>query len=115
MNSVSWLIYIADLVKNISEAATIAFVMMIVWGVMLNIRSAAHNDTKSRDEPPMAYSGKPFIIAIFIAAVSVPIPSKSTIYMIAASELGEKAINTELAGDVLEIVKKEIKKMKDAK
>lgn len=114
MNSLSWLIYVAGIVDAINGALGASVVVLVIVGILKNVYSAHHNDFYDH-KPKMAYTAKPFLIAVIIMLLSAPVPSKSTLYMIAASEMGERAVKSEMAGDLAEIIKKEIKKMKDAK
>lgn len=115
MNSFSWLVYAASVADSVKTMIGMSSFTMFAYGAIANIRAAVHNDMSFEDGPPLPYTGKPFIIAFVLALLSAPIPSKNTLYMIAASEIGEKAAKTEIAADVLDIVKKEIKRMKDGK
>lgn len=105
MNSISWLIYIADITQGLSLFLGFSSLLIALSLVMLTFASYAGLLTR----PKTRY----YFLFIFISILANTLPSKTAIYMIAASEMGEKAINTELAGDVFFIIKKEIQKMKE--
>lgn len=105
MNSISWLVYLADISQGISTLLGFsAFVLAMFLGVL-----TAGVFIKGWAWPKTRY----YFLVGFLAFSAAIIPSKNAIYMIAASEMGERAINTELAGDVFFIIKKEIQKMKE--
>jgi len=115
MNSFSWLIYSADAFSEFGSTLRVVCGLglagFFIW-MALPFRFMLADMS---DEKPPAINMK--IPAIFLVGLLLGtlVPSKQTIYLIAASEMGEHAIKTEMASDVFEIVKKEIKKMKEAK
>lgn len=114
MNSVSWLIYAAEAISNLQHVfvlfSILGSVSLVAWNVL---GVAIHNDCCSpSEEREFLFYPAAYLAAMIVC--SAVIPSRNTIYLIAASELGEKALQTEVASDMLDIVKKELKKMKDA-
>lgn len=105
MNNISWLVYLADISQGISTLLGFsAFVLAMFLGVL-----TTGVFIEGWTWPKTRY----YFLVGFLALSATIIPSKNTIYMIVASEMGEKASNTDLAGDVFFIIKKEIQKMKE--
>lgn len=103
MNQLSWFLYIADVAGSLGKVA-IAFgvVLTIVglvgtaaWLISSTIR-ASDND-KSWDEWVILWSvprkALPYGIALIL--VACVLPSRNTMYAIAASQVGEQVINSE--------------------
>lgn len=132
MNSLSWLIYGAEVIPSIGNLAGVVGAISGLGWIALNgitaIARGHHNDMSRY------YKGDPikgvrrehgfvmprlWILPVVVLAVATVIPSKQTIYMIAASEMGQKVYETPatqgLLGDLHAIVKKELAKMKEAK
>ncbi len=139
MNSLSWLIYAGDLLEKaatfiavIGIGSIVGAGVMMAWCFMsadfrkIDLRYPLGEDTKVISED---IAGKYRLakvagiagvcIALLAGSISVVIPSKSTVYMIAASEMGEKVVTTpeakEMLGDLREVIAKQIKKLKDDK
>lgn len=140
MNSLSWLIYAAEVLGRVSVSfsiiasfATLATVVLVFVGMMS--RSDAQGDASGRygetykavgivrvafwDKFLGAWPKRTAAVAVIFGAVSIVAPSQSTIYMIAASEMGEKVVTTpearEMLGDLRDVIAKQIKKLKDDK
>jgi hypothetical protein len=99
MNSLSWFLYAAEVVGNLSTLlCTIAVILMIAT-LMGSLFSFIANESR----PPMHF------VWVFVAGASMLffasfIPSKDTMYAIAASELGQKAVETEIGGKALKAI-----------
>ena len=118
MNSLSWMIYLADLTGNIAgllgllsfltgTGAVIATVMHLVWaGDTPNIYSYEDADRRAMKvaahDRKAASAGKwgprLFITCGVFALLCAVLPSKATMYAIAASETGEDVLNSETGG-----------------
>lgn len=103
MNSLSWMIYLADVVGTAKVMFGLALGGAAAWFVFLQI-AAAHaadfgDDADIAPRRKLSFKAFPFAIAFSVAIVLVP--STSTIYAIAASEMGEKVINTPTAGKAI--------------
>jgi hypothetical protein len=97
MNWLSWLLYLAEVLSNIGTffatiGATIAIFMIIAFVVALNELSGGYPDDWAELLPRklLKWSWVPFLLL----TISIMIPSRDTFYAIAASEVGEEAINT---------------------
>lgn len=140
MNSLSWLIYAAEVLGRVSTSfffiafgATFATGVLIFAGMMS--RADAQDDASGRygesykaaalervafwDKFLGKWPKRAAAVAVVFGAVAIVAPSNSTIYMIAASEMGEKVVTTpeakEMLGDLREVIAKQIKKLKDDK
>lgn len=89
MNNLSWLIYFADVLPGFGlTLAVLSLISLIIFGTVLLVLAMAGEWSKA----------SPYWKWIFVPIVglllAVPIPAKETIYMIAASEVGEEALAT---------------------
>lgn len=115
MNELSWFVYIAQVLPNLGVtmafSALISIVMMI--GFYVYGMTARSDGTRYPSLYPQARENgmkvlstlhKIWWIPIVILFLSTLIPSKQTLYMIAASQIGEQVIQLEevqkLGGDV---------------
>lgn len=87
MNELSWLIYLAEVFGNLGVLAAI---VMIIAGFTTGLCTILH-----AVENEAFWVHKPLLLVTAVAALlATVVPSKNTIYAIAASEMGEKALNT---------------------
>jgi hypothetical protein len=108
MNSLSWLIYLSDVLPNVAATAggfaiflgfTFAglLVFYIVW------------ENLEETEFPLNVPWKSLIsFFVFLVTISTVTPSRNTILLIAASEYGEKVIKSEVGGQALRILKNKL-------
>ena len=100
MNNLSWLLYAAEVSGNLQEMFQ-AFVVLSVIGVAFWVFTSLMWKTDTPNEnfaPFWRKIGYFFVSAALVSAVlSAVVPSKDTVYAIAASEMGEQAIQTPLA------------------
>lgn len=109
MNNLSWFLYLAEV---LSSTGSLAVFLSIVTGIgsivglILYFISMGDNDiNKGKDASAwVTFSGKlcvrfiPFFL--FFSIYACLVPSKTTMYMIAASQLGEEIARTQAAGEV---------------
>lgn len=97
MNNLSWMIYLADVAGDINFVASMvigAGTVSLVLGGLFAFISAGFDEMPGWAKP----AGMNIMIACAIAAfIGTVVPDKSTIYAIAASEMGENIINTPTA------------------
>jgi hypothetical protein len=97
MNTFSWLLYFADVVGNLKVVFGLSMVAMIVSSVVLFVTGQAEkdfsNDVEARDSRWKS-GRKTALIAFGLALLLAVMPSRLTIYGIAASEYGELVLNT---------------------
>lgn len=102
MNSLSWLIYFADVLPNISSSVKligwtiftlVLIVLLILAGVLLeNNLTSEENAEVTRGFRKMCYL---LIFSLVLLVSASLLPSKETIYAIAVSETGEKVLQSE--------------------
>lgn len=104
MNSLSWMIYLADVADSVSNTLAIVTVASVIGCVSSIIGFAASHDRVWAEEPKKSlrnaalWFGGMVIVARLLAA---PIPTSATIYAIAASEMGEQVIKTPTGGKAI--------------
>ncbi len=126
MNSLSWLIYLGDVAGSLNAFFGIAGFFALLFGLIAYIAGSisrackadevASGSTTSRIsawDPWIAIwdkIGKFLPLGLVMMALASFIPSKNTIYAIAASEMGEKALKTEIVSDATKALHSWIKK-----
>lgn len=98
MNSLSWLIYFANVCGNIG----VLCVLVLIFGIAsISVWAMAHCATKGDGTQEISKPSKWLIAAIAIAGmVATLIPDKDALYAIAASEVGERAYNSTLGQEL---------------
>jgi hypothetical protein len=108
MNSLSWFIYLSDLLPSVAATAggfaiflglTLAAILFffIMW------------KSTEKTEFPVNVPWKSLIsLFVFLVTISTVTPSRNTILLIAASEYGEKVIESEVGGQALRILKNKL-------
>lgn len=103
MNSLSWLIYLAE---ALSSADNLFGAISVIACVMAIFSGAAMFFFQGDGDIDISLIKKTFKITAVVCAVSsliaVVLPSKQTIILIAASELGQAAIQSEGAQRVID-------------
>lgn len=115
MNSVSWMIYLADVVDGVESVAfsaammagiaiTIASMILVITMVMGGPDFWSYDGPEVRAEKTKSFNtvqsgaGKAIKISIWTIVASciviAAVPSKATMYAIAASEVGEQVITS---------------------
>ena len=117
MNSLSWLLYLADVIGNLSGVfILLAFIFggcTIFWG-FAKACAIVDNDEGAGDfARAFAFTPWLFVLFLFLSAVT---PSKDTIYLIAGSEAGEAVVTSEAGQEILtniqDVIKYQIQKLK---
>lgn len=116
MNNLSWLIYLGDLSRSLSTVFGIfGGILIIGWLAatlfrLLEIWDAYSQETRERAQgiprPPK------YVIAIGMAMIFVAImlPARSTVYMIAASQIGQTVAQSADGSMILGLLKKKVVK-----
>lgn len=129
MNSLSILLYIADVLYTLTGVLTgILIFGWIIYAVGMLAYKMWSNDTWSSDEPETKIAKKKarersilpkkkwFWLSGLVILFLTLVPSKDTFYMIVASEAGETVVNTpeakEIMSDVKEIIDIQLEKLK---
>lgn len=114
MNSLSWMIYLAEICDRVQDAAGFISFMFGFIGSFGCVIAWAHCHIEGGSmKLPIVVTILYLIIEIPTAAVGMLTPSSSTIYMIAASEAGETVVTSpeakEMLGDLKEIIRRKLK------
>lgn len=104
MNNLSWMIYLAEASGSLSFVLGLAAVVFLFAAVCKTL--AVFCDDFETGNPKTRRKGRIYFAAAFkfaapLAAASVVLPSSQTVYAIAASEMGEKALNSETGGKAI--------------
>lgn len=118
MNSVSWFLYLADILSGIQFFSGSIGALAVILGVITTIASLAHDkEDKSYYKPnenfktwesvivfPLKFL-RPYgilgvVLGFVLMLVAIAIPSKETRFAIAASQVGEQIIQLEEVQEV---------------
>lgn len=100
MNTLSWMIYAADVVGNVKGAAQFLMIFSGIAAVSLGFFKFMNVVAPITEEK---FPGVKIPVTVFAIsmAVFVAAPSKDTVYAIAASEVGEVIVKSETAGKAM--------------
>ena len=129
MNSLSILLYVADVLYTLTGVLTgILIFGWIIYALGMLAYKMWSNDTWSSDAPEIKAAKKKarernilpkqkwFWLSGLVILFLTLVPSKDTFYMIVASEAGETVVNTpeakEIMSDVKEIIDIQLEKLK---
>lgn len=103
MNSLSWLIYLANVAGKVNFVLWLA-VFFLFAAAAFAIANRWNDDYVGiqTGEVARVALGSAGRYAIALALIAAVIPSSNTIYAIAASEMGERALNTETGGKAVQ-------------
>lgn len=114
MNTLSWLIYLAEVVGNLGKNLEIVFTVTLVVSVLLAVAAlicmGASIEVDDDDLRKVAKRIGKWAIGLtvttfFFITLSSLIPSSKTVYAIAASEMGEVVVKSEEAQEVFKALK----------
>jgi len=114
MNSLSWLLYFAEVLPNVSGAIGILSSLFMVFWMAHGITAVSLSDwsfsTKKEKEVKdkirdSAWNTKHIVAAVSILLVTLLIPSTQTIYMIAGSEAAETAVTSDYGQEIMDDLK----------
>lgn len=98
MNQLSWLLYFADLFGGLGQAL---FILVILSAIIIVIGLFASMVTEGEAWPWVSKRLPPFVVTFVLCLLlSSALPSKETVYAIAASEMGEEVLNSPVVGKV---------------
>lgn len=110
MNQLSWLIYLAEVLGNIHCVLVLVGSGLVIMAVVLTIVGAICGEEVSYQSEATNLRARAFkesvwskvipclIASVILFTVSSLVPSKETVYAIAASEMGEQVLKTPTAG-----------------
>jgi len=108
MNSLSWLIYLSDLLPSVANTAGGFAIFLGVTLVGILFFKIMWEITEKTESPIKAHWKSLISLFVFLVTISIITPSRNTILLIAASEYGEKVIESEVGGQVLRILKNKL-------
>lgn len=118
MNTLSWLLYVADVIPNLGVAFGLS-AFFIAVGVLIAIVVGAHKrdfaygeDEKQKWQDGYDLQRKALRFAWLVPLLvfcAVLLPGKSTIYMIAASEMGETVVTNPEVAEIFDAMKAKVK------
>lgn len=101
MNDLSWFLYLADISQNIKA---VLIIMGVLLGIVLGIILMCLFDSYEDRTVGKIWSCIGIIFCLWLIVVGALIPSRHTIYAIAASQAGEQVLKLEevqaLGGDL---------------
>lgn len=121
MNSLSWFLYMADVLPSLSWAVAILSIVVGAVSLLCMAFISDHTTTEERSagvfRKTMVGMTWAVILSVLLFFVSFLVPSKETIYLIAGSEAGEYVATTpqaqEILNDVHEIIKSQLSVLKN--
>jgi hypothetical protein len=104
MNDLSWFLYLAGVFGNLGQLLSILFVAgmigagfaLVISGILRSLSYCDEDDIK-RSHIFFGSALKIFLVAIISGVLCSVIPSRDTMYAIAASEMGEEALKSPIA------------------
>lgn len=118
MNKLSWLIYFGDLSSNIKAVfitlAIISFLIslaVILYGADMKVYANPEGETWKRGHGFQICGLKWMALPAILLVVFAALPSRNTFYFIAASEIGEEAIQTETADKMVAAINRVLDKI----
>lgn len=103
MNNLSWFLYIADVLPSLGTLSATAAFFALVFGGFIHGALMIHAWENDIDWPGKRVVWH-IILVLVLAVLSILIPSKETLYKIAASEVGETIVkNPSVQKEALEI------------
>ena len=101
MNSLSWFLYWIDVMNSISGVLTIISILLIASIIVLWFACSFRLEGGGREEKDLVrrsrskWTWRFSMLALFCALVACFLPSKGTMYAIAASQVGERVAQSE--------------------
>lgn len=92
----TWIIYLTGVAENVQCVMVLMSTMAAIGGVIVAVMTGGHNEfCEMRGNTPKPYTAckKYAIAAIILATTSAAIPSATTIYMMAGSEVAKSPEN----------------------
>lgn len=117
MNSLSWLLYLADIIGNFQNLLigfSFAFGVCTIAWLFAKVIGETYDDDSARSfANTMKWSPVSFFLVSVLATV---LPSKEALYLIAGSEAGEAVVNSqegkEILSNISEVIKHQLNQLK---
>lgn len=119
MNSLSWFLYIADVIDNLSNVLVDAAIFFALFCIGCVVVNAMCEGEISKDNPNMwKHWWRCLWAGLVLGTIACFFPTKNTMYAIAASQLGEKIVQNEqvrgVADDASKALQQWIRKQIDS-
>lgn len=102
MNSLSWFLYFADIIPSIGKFFVTSSIIGAIFVALHTLGIAIHNDCYHNKA---LYLRKRWIVLVFVCGlIPTIIPSKNTLYAIAASELGQSAMESKMGTKAMQAI-----------
>lgn len=116
MNSLSWLLYFGDVVGSVNAVISILVLLTILSGIGLLMFAIietpwCEEQKKEHFKTVKGWASTWLKVVGVVYFVGVLFPSKQTVYMIAASELGEEVITSETGKKLVKKLNQELDKL----
>jgi len=99
MNNLSWFLYLAEVLNSLGVAAIFMGFLISSFGTLGAV--FVYQDTSGRTKWPLYLTLTLGPLLIFFSTL---LPSKSTMYAIAASELGEQAMESRMGNKAMQAI-----------
>lgn len=110
MNSLSWFLYLADVIGNVQGVFVILTFSLIVLSVISGLAALIGDDRYNKTEKEIGhYLRHCWKFALVAGTLAALLPSKETIYLIAGSEAGEAVVASEAGQEILNDIRGVIK------
>lgn len=119
MNTLSWLLYAANLAHNLFGVLT--FLAIALGGIgVIAVIAAAINNSEMNDDMKIYHrtdrqkrdywkTGRGWLFAcIFFSLVAAAMPSERTVYLIIASQMGETVVTSPDMQEIFQAMKKKV-------
>jgi len=118
MNTISWMIYGFEVILNLAEIfqglaalILISCVLTILATTLAIYDGGWDEDAETKFAKSRKLAIKLLIIPLVLIFIGAFIPSKSTLYMIAGSEIAEAGYTSEMGGKVGQLVEQKINEL----
>ena len=118
MNSLSWFLYLADVLHTMSKFLIVTGVLSTAFSLLTMLPILDPKIVKETTRQwYYKYLKRTIPIYFLLICIGVLIPSKQTIYLIVGSEAGEAVVTSEEGREILnsikEVIEIQIKKLKE--
>lgn len=116
MNTLSWFLYLTGIVPNILAFIITISVITIIVGTVIYITTLFYENGTvwgpADSEKRKSFRRKAWwsvVSSFLVILVMMFVPSQKTLYMIAASEVGQTVVQTPEAQEILDLLRAKIK------
>lgn len=110
MNTLSWFFYLASVVPSLSALCVLLGLLLLGINLFFQVFYFFEtNNTRKVEDTVWTFKFRIPLIAFSMFMVAVLTPSEKTIYMIAASEIGEEVVQSQEAKELYDDLRSIIK------